>query len=611
MANTFTEIRIPFANMSFTPDVPSSALGATEYNTGYNIETDVRSVKSVLGDIPILSTIPGTPIAITSGYRFNDVFWFIVGTLEGRWYAVDSAGYVNITPGVGANPTVQLPGYYIGMPITMSWNGDVLFINDSINPPLFLLPDGIELQVYSNTYLAITGGSTNGTNLTINFDAQSVAPFAPGDIINVAGVNPSTWNNTYTVGSSTTTTVVVPYTGTDTWISGGSVSPASYVWNYNPSWKSLSAGFMRLWATPNVGSILIAGNLTAVDTGSTTYNYPTTVRWSQAFGLNSGPLTWAPTITNVANELEVPVRGPVVDGFPCAGNFYVCSYWDTVIFNPIGYTSTSAPILGVRLLNQGRGLLNENCWANADNTVYGLDARDIWAFDGNNFKPIGDQRVKNYFYSNLNPAYTNQTFMINNTEKYQIEIYYADLTSTGFPNQMISYRYDLDAWNPPRQVTNATSATESPKWTYTGNTWSENPATRTVVYSQGIASTTLVQKDTGTSFLGNVAISSQFRRDNIKFPQVNYSQQVLVHRVFPEVFGTGNITVIVGGADSVAGNITYKDPVSMAITTDNPWIQVNQNAFRTNLIEVGATSNVNTWQMTAASWQYTPTQESR
>ena len=38
----YEEINIPFAKMSYTPDVPSSALGANEYNIGNNIETDTR-----------------------------------------------------------------------------------------------------------------------------------------------------------------------------------------------------------------------------------------------------------------------------------------------------------------------------------------------------------------------------------------------------------------------------------------------------------------------------------------------------------------------------------------------------------------------------------------
>ena len=552
---TFNETKIPFTNMSFTPDVPASALGANEYNSGYNIETDTRGIRAVFGDEYILKQLSsangvvGTPIFLTSGYRgvSNQVYWLVFATVDdsgaGRWYMQDSAGITEITPSGG------LTGYYAGMPITDCWNGTVLFLNDSLYPPMYLLSTAGTLRMYD-----------------------------------------------------------VPY---------GDQTPNTYVWNYNPDWSALSAGFVRLYSTPNVGSILIAGNLTAavISTG-TTANYPTTVRWSQAFGLNAGPTTWTPTISNTANELEVTVRGPVLDGFPMNGNFYVCSYWDTVIFSPINYTSTSAPILGVRLLNQGRGLLNENCWANADTLVYGLDARDLWSFDGSNFKPLGNQRVKNYFYQNLNPLYTNRVFVINNTQKNQIEIYYPDLASTGWCNKMLAYRYDLDVFQAPRDVANASQATESPVWSGTDY----NQASRTVIYTQGVPNTFLVQKDQGHEFIGNVAISSQFRRDNIQL-LTDYSGQLLLHRILPEVVnidlngvpttGTGNITITVGGSNSVGSDPTFKPPVTIPVATDNPWTQINQNAYRINTLEIGDTSNVNTWLCSAVSVQMTQTQDNR
>ena len=552
---TFNEAKIPFTNMSFTPDVPASALGANEYNSGYNIETDTRGIRAVFGDEYILQQLSsangvvGTPIFLTSGYRgvSNQVYWLVFATVDdsgaGRWYMQDSAGITEITPSGG------LTGYYAGMPITDCWNGTVLFLNDSLYPPMYLLSTDGTLRMYDTPYL--------------------------------------------------------------------DQNPNTYVWNYNPDWSALSAGFVRLYSTPNVGSILIAGNLTAavISTG-TTANYPTTVRWSQAFGLNAGPTTWTPTISNTANELEVTVRGPVLDGFPMNGNFYVCSYWDTVIFSPINYTSTSAPILGVRLLNQGRGLLNENCWANADTLVYGLDARDLWSFDGSNFKPLGNQRVKNYFYQNLNPLYTNRVFVINNTQKNQIEIYYPDLASTGWCNKMLAYRYDLDVFQAPRDLANASQATESPVWSGTDY----NPASRTVIYTQGVPDTFLVQKDQGHEFIGNVAISSQFRRDNIQLLK-DYSGQLLLHRILPEVVnidlngvpttGTGNITITVGGSNSVGSDPTFKPPVTIPVATDNPWTQINQNAYRINTLEIGDTSNVDTWLCSAVSVQMTQTQDNR
>jgi hypothetical protein len=531
-------VKTPFTNMSFTPDVPSSALAATEYNSGLNIETNVRGVNSVAGDEYILSTIPGKIIYVTGGFRSGTIWYYVVATDAGKWYAIDDAGYTDVTPVAGFDGT----GYNNATSITEAWNGTVLFINDQINPPMYLLPSdvpqGAHFRLYDHTYL--------------------------------------------------------------------DQNPNTYVWNYNTDWSKLTAGFMRLYSAPNVGSILIAGNLTAdvISTGTTSH-FPTTVRWSQSFGQNSGPTTWAPTLTNIANELEVPVRGPVIDGFPLNGNFYVCSYWDTVVFSPIAYTTTSAPVFGIKLLNQGRGLLNENCWANVDNTVYGVDARDIWSFDGGTFKPIGNQRVKDYFFANLNPNYTGQVFMEHNSSKYQIELYYPDLNSTGECNAMLAYRYDLDVWQPPRQLSNATMSTEGPVWTGT----QFNLASRTMVYGQFKSNVALVQKDVGTSFLGNT-IPTVFRRDNITFGQP-YSAKVQVHRVLPEIYGTGNVEISVGGASSVAQAPTFKPTVEYEISTDNPWVQINQNDSRVVTLEVQSNSAVNSWQMTAANWQVTKVEDTR
>lgn len=522
------QIRTPFTNMSWTPDVPSSALQPTEYNIGYNIETNVRGINSVLGDQYILSQIPGTVIYVTGGFRTGTNFWFIVANTAGDWYGINAAGITNLTPSSGYTQ----PGYSSSTSITDAWNGTVLFINDGINPPMYLLPTETQFRIYGQ-------------------------------------------------------------------------APDSYVWNYNPLWTSLTAGFLRLYNSPNLGSLLVAGNLVYVQ-GGTQYNLPNTVRWSQNFGQNSGPTTWAPTLVNVANELEIPVRGPVIDGFPLNGNFYVCSYWDTVVFSPIAYQSSTAPSFGIKLLNQGRGLLNENCWSNVDNTVYGIDARDIWSFDGGAFKPIGNQRVKDYFYSNLNPSYVDQVFMQHNSSKYQVEIYYPDLESTGYCNKMISYRYDLDVWQPPRDVTQASQSTESPVWT--GNV--ANLASRDVVYASAAGNVSLVQKDQGTSFLGNTAIPTLFQRENISFGQP-YSASVQVHRVLPEIYGTGNIQITVGGSNSVASNVAYKPTVDMPIVTNNPWVQINQNEARVNTIKVASNSAVDTWQMTAANWQVTIVQDTR
>ena len=550
MAQRYDEVKIPLQNMTFHPDLPSSALGPNEYNSGFNVETDIRGIRSVLGDEEILETIPGTPIYVTGGYRANDIWWFIAATSAGLWYASNAAGsWVNVTPGGTA-----LPGYSLNTNITDAWNGTTLFVNDGVNPPMYLIATGAAFIQYSNDPLA---------------------------------------------------------------------APPAYIWNYNPQFSSLRCGFLRQYNTPNVGSILIAGNLSATDAvSSVVTNFPTTVRWSQAFGVNDGPTTWAPTAQNVANELEVPVRGPVVDGFPCNGNFYVCSYWDTVVFSPINFQGTSNPVLGVRLFNTGRGLLNANCWAAADNTVYGVDARDIWLFDGQEFNSLGSQRIRNYFFENLNVEYSNQVFVQNNTRKNQIEIYYPDQSSTGWCNRMISYKYDLKVWNAPRDVSNASFACEAPIYgPFPDSTDFFDDASRTLVYSRGVANSALVQKDQGHTFINNTAISSEFRRDNIQLLK-DYTGHLLVHRVLPEMVNlnevglpvansTGNITVTVGGSNSVGQTPNFEANVTIACNTNNPWAQIDQNAYRINSLKLTNTSNVNTWLCSATTWQYTQTEDDR
>jgi hypothetical protein len=272
--------------------------------------------------------------------------------------------------------------------------------------------------------------------------------------------------------------------------------------------------------------------------------------------------------------------------------------------------------------------------------VYGVDARDIWSFDGSNFVGIGNQRVKNWFYDNLDPANYDRVFMESNTQKNQIEIYFPDENSTnGVPNKMISYRYDIDCWNAPRDVDDATLACESPIWLDSTDSslpyWTPNKGSRTTVYARGVADSRLIQKDQGFAWYDDTPIVSEFRRDNIKLLP-DYSGKLLVHRILPEVVNLGaypdsfddelpvdpetsthkgNITVTIEGANSVGSAPTAKTPVTIPVDANgntisqSPWAQINQNAFRVNSLILSNTSNNDIWMCSAATWQYTQTED--
>jgi hypothetical protein len=236
-----------------------------------------------------------------------------------------------------------------------------------------------------------------------------------------------------------------------------------------------------------------------------------------------------------------------------------------------------------------------------------------------------------------------------NSQRSQVEIYYPDSSAIGgVPNKMLSYRYDLDCWNAPRDVSSATFSCESPIWRDVTDSslpvWGAEFGSRTVVYAQGVPESKIVQKDQGYAFLPTVTnpeglISSVFRRDNIKLLK-DYSGKLMVHRVLPTVVNLGaepfteyderpidpadpttfankgNITVTIEGANSVGSAPTAKTPVTIPVDADgtynlNPWAQINQNAFRVNAIELSNTSHEDVWACSATTWQITQVEDDR
>jgi hypothetical protein len=185
-------------------------------------------------------------------------------------------------------------------------------------------------------------------------------------------------------------------------------------------------------------------------------------------------------------------------------------------------------------------------------------------------------------------------------------------------------------------------ACESPIYVdYTDSTlpvWNPQLGSRTLVYARGETNKKIVQKDIGYSFIANVAnpagnIASSFRRDNIKLLK-DYSGKLMVHRILPEVVnigatpftGTyntsiipsvGNLTVTIEGSNSVGSLPTTITPVTIPVDANgstnasNPWAQINQNAFRVNTLELGATSNTTVWMCSATTWQITQVEDDR
>jgi hypothetical protein len=148
--------------------------------------------------------------------------------------------------------------------------------------------------------------------------------------------------------------------------------------------------------------------------------------------------------------------------------------------------------------------------------------------------------------------------------------------------------------------------TEGP--TFTGSNFKY--ASRSVVYAPaGASNVQLVQTAIGNSFTNNAPIPCLFQRNNVVLQTesgpVPYSSKVYIHRVLPEVAGTGELQITVGGANSTAQSPTYGQTGRMNIVTDNPWVTTQQNAVRTVSIKIESNDATDAWNTSAMNWQAT------
>ena len=90
---------------------------------------------------------------------------------------------------------------------------------------------------------------------------------------------------------------------------------------------------------------------------------------------------------------------------------------------------------------------------------------------------------------------------------------------------------------------------------------------------------------------------------------VPYSSKVYIHRILPEMAGTGAINITVGGANSTAQTPTYGQTGITNIDTNTPWVTTQQNSVRTVAIKFGSNDATDTWKVSALNLQATVTED--
>lgn len=225
------------------------------------------------------------------------------------------------------------------------------------------LPTVGDFLVGVNTSLAVTGASGTAGTATITFAAQTYAPFLLGQVITVAGMNPTGYNATANVTATTTSSVSYENATTAAFVSGGTVSAtvgnisagASVVANATTSniWRArynvLSGGvvtFTNIANAPYVGAVsIVVSNAAHVITN----NANLVVQGGANYTCSSGDiLIFTATTTSTFRVSITTASGVPVLPAGTAGNLLTS--------DGTTWTSAPAPAGGVTSVAAGSGI---------------------------------------------------------------------------------------------------------------------------------------------------------------------------------------------------------------------------------------------------------------
>jgi len=221
-------------------------------------------------------------------------------------------------------------------------------------------------------------------------------------------------------------------------------------WNYSAG-LTITAKVVR-----SLNYSLVAANLTIANstTGVTTYA-PSTVRVSAQAATGAIPTEWQPTTaTDTADEFEINATSPILDMAELRGNMFIYSS-DSISLLSIGNVTSVKPY------SKSYGILNTDCVTEFDGNHFVVDRNDFYVHNGSGaIQVIGEARVKEYFFNNLNKAQTNKVKVVKNPFYKEIWVCFPKGTSTNC-NEALVYQYKTNTWS-KRQLPNTTYIFQGP-----------------------------------------------------------------------------------------------------------------------------------------------------
>ena len=187
---------------------------------------------------------------------------------------------------------------------------------------------------------------------------------------------------------------------------------------------------------------------TILTSGTAVRNQPGVVRISDVAAAGAIPHNWNPYSAGVstAEEFTLSTTGIVQELAAMQGNLYV--YTNNSI-HALSKTSNPAIPYVASIVSSTHGasgldLVHEH---RGTHVVVGSD--DIYQFSGHpaSIKSLSNNRVRDYYFKSVNPTYSTNAFILNNTADDELWICFPNLTSTGNTNEILIFNYEDNVWS--------------------------------------------------------------------------------------------------------------------------------------------------------------------
>lgn len=467
--------------------------------------------------------------------------------------------------------------------------------------PILLPPtawtNGNNIRFYNNEVQKILGDDEIQTpTLT---DVQFVMPatfWDTGDDTKVwiyAGLDDVYYTDdgiTETKITRQTTGVDVDYTGTslDRWqgcvnqnltiLNNGVDSPQIFKQNAtkltNLKWDADDSWDDAEWLTRVMRShknFLFALQL---DKGDGSGMNPNSVAWSEPAEPWQEPTTWDQSDTSsIAGQIELSsTEGKIVDGLSLRDNFII--YKTNSIYN-LGYIGGQY-VWQSREISNSIGLFAQGAVVQFLGQHVFMSNDDVLVTDGNQFKSVASQKVRNIIFTDIDTLYFTKTFAVANYIQEEVWFCYPTTNST-YINKAAIWNYNTGVWSfkdlPNVNYINSgmlfavTAGDEwddkANTWNSDSNTWGGNSFSQVLFTMLGATNTSIRQFNTGYTSNGT-SYDSYVERSFLKLGDSNTIKRITA--IYPKA--SGNMDIYVGSAMHQNDSFAWEGPYNITPEED-------------------------------------------